>query len=408
MRRPITAATATFLARGADHGELALESRGLARAARLVHRRARRVGAWSGRASAAAIRATDLCTRALAADDRERVVGDARHATAATGWAISARAARPLLDETLRRIDHEVSAGVTTHHQSRGRAMTVVAYVLLVVDAVALFTVFGLLLNIDWTAPAAVPLVTAAAFALFGAGVQAKLAVELGRRVWAWRASAAPRDDDVDEFPPRGAVVGLCAVALFGVSVLAALSILLRVRYEGVLAEQVGVATVIGLALAGCALAAPWIIVAHEAFDGSPLTRLAGALTRVVTAARAERERALARADRAIARARALDDRARRERARLRLRVGRCYLPAHRVILLARDLARAAVPSQPPDTEPPSSALPIRLPVDEAALTVALAQSGTAIAEARAARTAVTSTLSPPAERIGTPVHPDW
>ncbi|WP_018686402.1 hypothetical protein [Actinokineospora enzanensis] len=398
LRHPALAHHATFLARrgGEDHGELAHESHALAKANRLVHRRSRRIGRLCAGAHAAAVRATDLCTDALLAPDRLR--GGKGKVTATHGWAVTARDARPLLAETMDRIDEEVEAGITTHLQSRGRLMTAIAYLLLAVDAIALFMVFGLLLNIDWTAPTPVPLVTATAFALFGAGVQAKLAMELGKRLWAWRVS-----DSVEEFPPRSAVITCSVLLLLVVSVFAALSIYLRVRHEGELVDEVGVATVIGLALAACALAAPWIIVQQEAFDGSALTRRATTLTRVLVDTAHTQTRSLRRADRALSRAHTLDARARRCHARLRSRIGRCYIPTHRAILLSRQLSAAPVPSVTPNTDSPRSALPIRLSVDETAITVALSQSEQAIAQARSRRLALTADLSPSSERIPAP-----
>ncbi|WP_169735485.1 hypothetical protein [Actinokineospora inagensis] len=420
LRHPLVAASATFLAQGDEHGELAHEVNSLTRAAKLVDRRSRRLGRWSRKACRAAGAAATHYAAAAAADDKVRVMGGSGHTTAARGWAITAREARPMLADTLRRIDEEVAAGITAHHQSRSRVVTVIAYLLLAVDAVALFTVFGLLLNIDWTNPAPAPLITAVAFSLFGAGVQAKLAMELGRRMWTWRLA---RQD--------GPIVGWSVVLLFTVSVFAALSILLRVRHEGELVGEAGVATVVGLALAGCAIAAPWIIVQQEAYDGTPLTRRAAALSRVVDRAARNHDRCLRRADRSIARALSLERRGSREYARVVTRIGRYYVPAHRTILLARDLvahpthdsrvaetargrsgalpgaprmgrahieplAVAAVPGPPPAPDAPRSALPIRLPVDLGALTTPLAQARSAI-EAAHGRPAV----EPPESRLG-------
>jgi len=111
------------------------------------------------------------------------------------------------------------------------------------------------------------------------------------------------------------------------------------------------------MVLAGRAIAAPWILAQQEAFDGSPLTRRAGALSRVVQAGAAERVRALRRADPAIAKGCRLDARPARVRA--------CGTTA-------RSLLSAT----------------------------ALDQTDRAIEEARAARTALTARLSPMAERI--------
>lgn len=412
LRHPVHSGAVAFLARRGpqDHAEIEHEAHGQAAASRVVGRRGRRIGRLCERSMTAAIRATRHLEIALIADDRPHVLGgkrSARHANAEKGWSATGRTARRDLVSTLRTIQRDQDAGVTVHQHSRSSMVTAFAYVLLAVDAVALFAVFSLLLNIDWAAPATAPLVTAAAFSVFGAGVQAKLAVELGKRIWSWRVASAHRvpdgldpHDPAEEFPPRGFVVAVSATVLGLVSVFAALSILLRVRHEGELVGQVGVATVVGLVLAGCAIAAPWILVQQEAFDGSPLTRRAGALTRIVQAADGSRYRALRLGDRDIAKARRLDARARRHYGRVELRVGQCYARRHRAILLARELGSVDIPSPRPDSTPPRAALPIRVPVDLGYLTTALDQSDSAIEEARAARAALTARLSPPAERF--------
>ncbi|SER47113.1 hypothetical protein [Actinokineospora terrae] len=372
LRHPVVAANATFLARGTENGELAHEVRGLGRAGRLVHRRSRRLGRWSKRACSAAAASTAHRASALAAADTTRVLGFSYHTTAARGWAISATEARPLLAATLRTIDEEVSAGVTTHHQSRSRLITAIAYLLLAVDAVALFTVVALLLNLDWAAPQPAPMATAVAFSLFGAGVQAKLAVELGRRAWTRRVGGG-----------EGVVITWTAVLLLVVSGCAAVSILLRLRHEGDLVDQTSVATAIGLVLAGCTLAAPWIIVQQETFDGSPLTRRAATLTRVITRADAEHHRHLRQAHRHLTRARRLTARVHHEHDRALARAARYYLPAHRTILLSRSLAGPS-PDHPLSPTAPGTGLPIRLPVDRTPLTTPLDQARAAVAEAEA------------------------
>ncbi|MCP2268660.1 hypothetical protein LV75_001147 [Actinokineospora diospyrosa] len=364
LRHPIVSANATFLSQGAEHGELAHEVRGLTKATKLVHRRSRRMGRWSAKACTAAAAATASCRIAMAAENKTRILDGSHHTTAAKGWAITAGQARPLLAETLRRIDEEVSAGITAHHQSRSRLISAIAYLLLAVDAVALFTVFALLLNINWTSTPEVT--TVVAFSLFGAGIQAKLALELGRRLWTWRVART-----------GGAVITWTAVPLFAVSACAGLSILLRVRHEGAQIDQAGLATALGLVLAGCAVVAPWIIVQQEAFDGSPLTRRAGSLTRVIARAGKENDRNLRLADRSLTRARRWEARLRREHTRVLARVARYYLPAHRAILLGRELAM---------TQPGPRAVPIRLPVDQSPLTTPLDQAHAALTTAEALR----------------------
>ncbi|RLK61185.1 hypothetical protein [Actinokineospora cianjurensis] len=265
LRHPVVAANATFLARGTENGELAHEARGLGRAGRLVHRRSRRLGRWSKRACSAAAASTANRACARAAADTTRVLGFSYHTTAARGWAISATEARPLLVATLRTIDEEVSAGVTTHHQSRSRLITAIAYLLLAVDAVALFTVFALLLNLD----------------------------------------------------------------------------------------------------------------------GSPLTRRAATLTRVITRADAEHHRHLRRAHRHLTRARRLTARIHHEHDRALARAARYYLPAHRTILLSRSLTDPS-PDHPPGPTTPGTGLAIRLPVDRTPLTTPLEQARAAVAGAEA------------------------
>jgi len=394
LRHPWRSSTATSLARrggGGGPAEAAHGSLAESAANRVFGRRGRRVLRWSGKAQRAALAAELRCADVVAAEDRDRVVGGKR-ATAWSGWSTTARAARGELAAARAAIRADRERGVAIHDHARGRAATVLAHLLLLVDAVALLVVFGLLLNLDWADPGVPELGTACAFALFGAGVQAKLAVVVGERIWVWRVASAHPDtehDPAEEFPPRGPVLVLLCLLLGLIGAGAAASIFLRIRYEGQLVDQVGVASVVGLVLAGCAVAAPWVLVLQHAFDGSPTTRLVAGLTAVVHRADVERARGLRRADRAIADARSIDARMRRERARIDLRVERHLLRAHRTVLLARScagngqvVAKQAHPACP-------------------MLDTALEQSAGALVQAQAIREAVAGTGGPADERFG-------
>lgn len=203
---------------------------------------------------------------------------------ASGGDVVGAGAARALAREVRAVIDRDVRAGLTVHSTRLGRVAAALGVALLVADAVALFSVFAFLLNLDWSAPDQADLVTAVALALFGAGVQAELATVLGHRLWARRGSAAGGDADApgEEEPAPGWVIGLLSVALLLVGLLTAAAIKARLSVEGELADAAVIAEPLAWPLAAAALCAPWVIVAHHTFDGSWATRREAALGAVV------------------------------------------------------------------------------------------------------------------------------
>lgn len=218
--------------------------------------------------------------------------------------------------------------------ERRSRLLRWVGVALLLVDAAALVIIFGYLVNIDWTRPDPANLTTVLALSVFGAAVQAVLAAHLGKRLWAWRHLSEPL-----EFPPRALVVVLAGGLLMAVSALAAAALFLRVQREGLAAEAGELATALGLLLAFSAVAAPWCLVADEAYSPAPAARFAAAAARALV--RADRRRDcrawqarldLRAADRCRLRAERLLDTA-------RSKAGRRYLPAHRAILTARAMA---------------------------------------------------------------------
>ncbi|OLR91349.1 hypothetical protein [Actinokineospora bangkokensis] len=385
--RPRRAGAVEFLVRSGGAGGPAEQVR-FEGALRGLGWRGRRVCAWVG-GTLRAVRAVELhCADALAAEARVRGRGE---------WTGTAAQAQGELRATRAAIEEERGRGIGLHDQVRGPWGTLVSYLLLLVDAVALLVVFGLLLNLDWADPAPAAAVTAVAFAVFGAVVQAELAVEVGRRVWRWRVDSAYPDREHDpaaDFPPRALVLGVLCLLLVLVSAAAAASVFLRLRYEGELVDQVGVASVVGAVLAGCAVAAPWVLVLRHAFDGSPLTRRARLLGGVVRRADREWARALRRADRAVGRARARDARAVRVRERVGLAARARLRRERRVVLLARACAGG-----PPLEELSTPGC--------AVLDTALAQSAEAVLAARALRASLTGRAAPVVPG-GELVRPDW
>ncbi|GEL23271.1 hypothetical protein PSU4_22250 [Pseudonocardia sulfidoxydans NBRC 16205] len=222
----------------------------------------------------------------------------------------------------------------TRHRDRDGVLLRLLGVLLLLVDVAALIIVIGFLVNVDWAAPSPADLVTVVALAVFGGAVQAMLAVRLGKLLWARRHS----DPDVEEYPRRGAVVVPLAGLLGLLAALAAAALLVRVDVEAQLAQAGTLGTAVGLLLAGSALAAPWCVVAQEAYRESPEAALVRACARAVV-----------RTDRAACRRLAfgrwcLDTAVRRERGyrarytRLRARLHAEYLRAEEAVRIARGL----------------------------------------------------------------------
>ncbi len=289
------------------------------------------------------------------------------------GEAVTARDAerqRAIAHETIMR-DHD--AGLTLHATRLSRVAAVVGYALLLADALALLSVFAFLLNLDFLRPDPADLITAVALSVFGAGVQAELAVLLGSRLWAVRSVAATdvsqesRQHAGLESPPRSWVVGMLSLLLALTSVLTAASIFARIMVEGGLADASALAAVLGATLAGAALAAPWIIVAQRAFDGSVLTRRLGHLSEIVSHHHWLRKQLRRRAIDAESRAAQLRTAVVGEGWRNVRRAGAAYRVKDMIVLSGRALAGAeAGLSATPATgdTAPMTALPVRVPAD--------------------------------------------
>ncbi len=371
--------------------ELAAEAQGLRTANRRTRWLLRRMDRLAGRAVAAAAAAERLAAEAEYVDRRRYVVGSRRPhwirftTTATTGFAVTLREARRDAARLNAQIDEETLLGASVHLHTRSRLVVLIAYALLLVDAVALFSAFAYLLNIDFADVDWSRLVTAAAFSLLGAGVMAKLAVELGRRVWAWRVSNALGDAGAGEFPPRSAVVAAGSVTLSTLSVLSGVSIFVRIVSEGSFADSAGLAATVGLVLAVAATAAPWILVQQEAYDGSPATRRLAGLTRVDAQAEAERIAARRSAVARLAAARRALGAAQRLGWLIVQRVGGCFVGPHQLILLAQSVCgRETVPAAGAISvaAEPVAVLPISTPPDLRRVANAMTQMRVAVERA--------------------------
>ena len=114
----------------------------------------------------------------------------------------------------------------------------------------------------------------------------------------------APRDGDRDEpdaeFPPRGVAALLLSGLLVLVGGLAAGGLFLRVHVEGAAADAGPLASVLGLVLAASAVAAPWCLVADEAYHPSPDARFLRSAGRVLDRVDRRRRARLRRARRLL------------------------------------------------------------------------------------------------------------
>ena len=400
LRHPLRAAMAHFLAGQYDSDpgeqfELEHEAYGLAAANRLIHKRSGQLARIAARGMRTATRAHLHCEVAVAAPDRAQPM-PGRVAAPVTVTARQCQRKLAELTAVLDRGGFDQGAGRRALEPVRTRGSAALAMLLQVVAGAALFFAVAYLfagvrdgVRDDVTAP-----VTAAVVAVFVTAVQLRLATALGGWLWAVRHDAPTAGGR----PPRLVLLVPCAVALAALSGLCAAAVLLRVLAD---LPAGALTTTVALALSCCVLAAPWILVLHRATDGSPLTRRASALSRVVGTARREQWQALRRADRDIASSRRSHARLQRELCHVRLLVGNCYLRPHRTILLARGLAGLAeLPGPEIDPAAPRSALPIRLPADLSYLSTTLAQLGTAIDRAAEARLRATDRIAPRQEHV--------
>jgi hypothetical protein len=360
------------------HGRI---GRGIARRAPRVHRSAEAGRRHVRRARARLAELALADGRLVVLDGRPLTVGQLRKRLTSVGAAVDA-------DSSARRLDRN------------GRVLRVVGIGLLLVDAIALVIIFGFLLNLDWHRPDPANLVTAVALAFFGAAVQAVLALHLGRRLWAWRHTD-PDDDGAVEFPPRSAPILLGGGLLGMVSTFAAGAIFLRVQREGVVADAGPLATALGLVLAASAIAAPWCLVADEAYAPGPDRRVLLAGARVLVRVDRHRRRAEHRVRADLVRAARRLGRAEWLMAAALHRVGADQLAVHGSLLDARgrawpdevyraaDLATAhadahyAWPDRPGCRDDARATLPIMVPTDDRPLVLPVTRLREELAEAR-------------------------
>lgn len=371
LLRPGTCRRAISLAQASDvaAAERALEARAADRATRMVRTRligwaVERQERWVHRVREGRAWEARHPGRTYRTGSGRRGPGDQAHGDLvdAAGAAAAQRRARE-------RIDRDTEAGLTVHLTHYGRVSLGVAVAMLAADALALLAVFAFLLNLNWAAPDPADLLTAVALALFGAGVQAEIAVVLGDRLWARRnaAAAAGRDDPPgEEDPAPGPVIGVLAVALLVLGTLAALAVRARIIAEGALADAAAVAEPLGLVIAAAMVAAPWAIVAHRAFGASAGCRREAGLAQVVSDHQAAWFRERRDRDRAARAAARWAGRVQRWSDREVARSARPYRPAHAAILLARSLGpgRPADPPRPVDRWLPVTAVPVGVAPD--------------------------------------------
>lgn len=331
--------------------ELEQEARDRGRAGRRIARVARRLGRIGAAGQRRAHRAHELVDRVLLADVDVARVADR---------AVPLGRLRVLCAESEGPID---ASDQGTRSADLLRALGAGLY------AVALLVVVGHLLDVDRADPGPAPLGAAVVLALFTGAVQVGLALHLGRRLCAWRhAEAWDVDGDPGGFPPRTVVVSLLTGLLLLVSGLAGSAFFLAVQESGVLAP------VLGLVVAASALAAPWCLVADEAYAPPPDRRFLRAAGRVLAAADRRRSRRLRRARRLLDAAARRRNRAAQLVATTRHAAGRDHLRGQRVVLLARGLAGDAVPRSAADLCSSSDATSLLPPADHACLDLPVVQ----------------------------------
>jgi hypothetical protein len=253
--------------------EMAHEFRGLRRATRIAGRWHRRTARQVDHGMRLGYAVERLSRRALETDSRPRRVGS------------------QVLTAAQARRQHDRTPAVGPQVGSR------LALGLLAAEAGVLFAVF------PW--PSVAPLV-------LGVGVQAGLALGLGRQLWQLRQST-------EQAGWQRPVLVLLASALLVISSLMAVSMTPL--------------------LGAVVLATPWIVVQQEAFARSIAGRRAAELGQVVIAADRERRRLLRAVDRKITALGRLTVRLERASERLQYLVERSYLRPQQDILLARALA---------------------------------------------------------------------
>ncbi|GAA1837668.1 hypothetical protein GCM10009836_15480 [Pseudonocardia ailaonensis] len=348
--------------------ECVVECRGARRASRTLSRAARSMERHVNRGTGAAL-ASLRDDRAAAELEARPVVVDGRAVPLAEARRIAAAPPQP----GARHLDRD------------GHLVRLLGHLLLLVDTAALVVVFGFLLNLDWAAPQPADLVTVVALAVFGAAVQALLAVRLGRRLWAWR-HADPDADPGEEFPPRAGVVLLAAGLLTVLAALAAVALYVRVTVEATLADAGPLGVTLGALLAAAALAAPWCVVAQEAYRHSPEQRERRAATAAVERVERRRGRLRARSGRRLDRAEQARTRAESLFQTARRRCVAHHLDDHEVILWARGLVDPAVVHELGTRGAPGGfALPPAVAADLAGLTAALDRLDTVLDQARRA-----------------------
>lgn len=366
--------------------ELGYEAGRLREADRPIVRRAPRIRRVTAAGRRQVGRAGELLDELAAMDDRQVVVD---------GRTMSVRTLRVRVDGLGDVLDVDRRTRRLDRSSPLLRAL---GAGLLLIDTIALVIVFAFLLNLDWLRPDPANLITAVALALFGAGVQAVLAVHLGRRLWSWRHG----EPDEREFPPRSAAVLIGGGALAVVSTFAAGAIFLRVHGEGVLADAGSTATALGLLLAASALVAPWCLVADEAYGAGPDVRELRAGSRILAADSRRRDRIRRRVRRLLRRAEARLARAEWLMAAALHRVGAAQRRVHGTVLDGRALAWpaavyraedvatahaaacAAWSDRPGCRDDSRAVLPIMVPNDDRTLVLPVARLRDELAGARA------------------------
>jgi len=207
---------------------------------------------------------------------------------------LTASEATTLLTRMREKVDTETQRGDTRHLDAPSKTRRVVAHGLLAVDVAAIFSLFSVLFNIDFTSVDPQKLVTAGGFSFIAAGVLGMMAHSTGHMVWKWKVTApvASRPEvparsvaaptPAGEFPPRKLLLVSKLLGLGVVSVLSGFSILIRVVTE---ADGIGhplIGWCLGLLVGVAAAAAPWLVVIDEMRSGSIETRTVDALTKMV------------------------------------------------------------------------------------------------------------------------------
>ncbi|MDB4872449.1 MAG: hypothetical protein JWL97_3453, partial [Gemmatimonadales bacterium] len=200
--------------------------------------------------------------------------------TAYGGDPITAQQAEKELPEIRHRIAEETKQGNTINLYARSRRAQALAYLLIFVDAVALFVTFAKIFNVDWVSPWTIPTLLSALFATVGAGVAVKLATTVGRHLWVWRQGG--HHSTATEPVPRVAVLIIYSGVLVLLSVLIGLSIFTRITREAHLVAAGSLGTILGLTVGLAGAAAPWLLVYADTYNGSILTRRMANLTHII------------------------------------------------------------------------------------------------------------------------------